>query len=491
MAFVQTDADLRSLVTGARDVIYACDASGHFTFANPFAVELMGYPEHEILGRHFLTLVREDHREAATKFYGRQYVSRTRDTYFEFPAVVKSGEVIWLGQHVQLIVDGAAIVGFQAIARDITKQRDAEERLRASEAAYRSLVQGASVGIYRSALDGRFLDVNPALVAMLGYDSPADVIALQDTVSLYVNAADRAPLVGKLLGEGRVDDAEVQWKRRDGSPITVRINARAVRGAGGVVNGAEVIVKDVTERIRHEEQRRRTQTLEAVGQLAAGIAHHFNNLLTGMLGYTELLGANSGVSDEMRADLDEILKAGRRASILTKQLLTFSDPHTPRPENLDLNHILHGLHGRLAKELRDGLTLVCEPAPSPAIVRVDPEDLQQVIVQLVRNARDAMPPGTSGAVRLDVALVSNPDADLRGDYVRFRVADSGVGMDWETQSRMFEPFFTTKRQDEGTGLGLSVTHGIVRNCGGSIEVDSVMGGGTTITIYFPAAASTV
>jgi signal transduction histidine kinase len=226
-----------------------------------------------------------------------------------------------------------------------------------------------------------------------------------------------------------------------------------------------------------------------VGQLAAGVAHHFNNLLTGMLGYTELLSSYSGVSDEMRADLDEILKAGHRASVLTNQLLMFSDPRTPRPENLDLNRVLQGLRGRLTRLLRDNITLVCEPAPVPAFVRIDPEDALHVIVQVVHNARDAMPPGTaSGSIRLDVAVVSDPAADLRGEYVRLRVADTGTGMDWETQARMFEPFFTTRRQDEGTGLGLAVTHGIVRNCGGSITVDSKMGGGTTITIYFPAAA---
>jgi two-component system, cell cycle sensor histidine kinase and response regulator CckA len=484
MGFVQTDADLRSLVTGARDIIYACDATGHFTFANPFATELMGYSEHEILGRHFLTLVRDDYREAATKFYGRQFVARVLDTYFEFPAVVKTGEVLWLGQHVQLIVERDAIVGFQAIARDITKQKDAEDRLRASEAAYRSLVQGASVGIFRATLEGQFIEVNPAFAAMLGYDSPATVIAQQSAIGLYANAADRAPIVGKLLSEGRVDDAEVHWKRRDGSPITVRINARAVRGAGGAVDAVEVIVKDVTERLRQEEQRLRSHTLEAVGNLAAGVAHHFNNLLTGMLGYTELLGSQKGVSEEMRADLSEILKAGRRASVLTHQLLAFSDPKTPRPEMLDLNHVLHGLEGRLRRELRDGQTLVVESAPLPAMIKVDSEDLQQVITQVVRNARDAMPNG--GAVRIGVEHVSSPEADLAGDYVRLHVADSGTGMDWETQSRMFEPFFTTKRQDEGTGLGLSVTHGIVRNCGGSISVDSHLGRGTKVNVYFPA-----
>lgn len=487
MAFVQTDADLRSLITGARDIIYACDASGHFTYANPFAVEMMGYPEHEILGRHFLTLIRDDHRKAAEKFYGRQFVARALDTYFEFPAVVHSGEVLWLGQHVQLIVDNNAIVGFQAIARDITRQKDAEDRLRASEAAYRSLVQGASVGIYRSKLDGQFLDANQALATMLGYNTPADVIALQSALEMYANPADRVPIVEALLKEGRVDDAEVRWKRRDGSPMTVRLNARAVRGPGEAIDAVEVIVKDVTERLRQDEQRSRAHTLEAVGNLAAGVAHHFNNLLTGMLGYTELLASQKGVSAEMMADLNEILTAGRRASVLTHQLLAFSDPKTPRPENLDLNQILHGLHGRLVRELRDGQTLVVNRSDTPAIVRVDAEDLQQVITQLVRNARDAMPSG--GAIRVDVALVSNPDADLPGDYVRLRVVDTGTGMDWETQSRMFEPFFTTKPQDEGTGLGLSVTHGTVRNCGGSIAVDSAIDRGTTIAVFFPAVAA--
>jgi len=487
MAFVQTDADLRSLITGARDIIYACDASGHFTFANPFAVELMGYPGHDVLGRHFTTLVREDYREAAAKFYGRQFVARVPDTYFEFPAIVKSGEEIWLGQHVQLIFERDAVVGFQAIARDITRQKDAENRLRESEAAYRSLVQGASIGIYRSTPGGRFLDVNPAMAAMLGYASAADVIALHDTIGLYANPADRGPLFERLMREGQVAGVEVNWKRRDGSPLAARVSARVVHGAGDTVTAVEVTVEDVTERLRLQEQRLRSHTLEAVGNLAAGVAHHFNNLLTGILGYTELLSTYSGVSEEMRADLNEILKAGRRASVLTHQLLTFSDPHTPRPENIDLNHILHGLQGRLSRDLRENQTLVCEAAPSPAIVSVDPEELQEVIVQLVRNARDAMPPATSGAVRLDVALVSNPESDLSGGYVRFRVSDTGAGMDWETQSRMFEPFFTTKPQDEGIGLGLSVAHGIVRNCGGSITVDSRIGAGTTVTVYFPAA----
>jgi PAS domain S-box-containing protein len=484
MPFVQTDAALRSLITGARDIVYACDVSGHFVYANPFAIELMGYSEDEILGRHFLSLIRDDYRESAQRFYGRQLVSNTLDTYFEYPAVRKNGEAVWLGQHVQLIVDGGCIAGFQAIARDITKQKDAEALLRESEAAYHSLVEHASIGVLRSTIDGKIIEANHALAAMLGYRSPDEVVALPGMLSLWSNPTRRTAVVERLLREGRLAGVHVEWRRQDGSPLRAHVSsARAVRGADGVVRSIEVMVEDVTERLRQEEERLRSHTLEAVGNLAAGVAHHFNNLLTGMLGYTELLGSQKGVSDEMRADLSEILKAGRRASVLTQQLLTFSDPKTPRPENLDLNHILHGLQGRLVREMRDGQTLVVNRCDTPAIVQVDPEDLQQVITQLVRNARDAMKLG--GTVRVDVALVSNPDPDLRGDYVRLSVADTGAGMDWETQSRMFEPFFTTKPQDEGVGLGLSVAHGIVRNCGGAITVDSALDRGTTMTVYFP------
>jgi len=484
MAFVQTDAQLRSLITAARDIIYACDAGGRFTYANPFALELMGYAEDEILGRHFSTLIRDDYRESAARFYGRQFVSKTPDTYFEYPAVLKSGDAVWLGQHVQLICDGGGnVTGFQAIARDITKQKDAEALLRESEAAYHSLVEHASLGILRSTVDGRILEANHALAEMLGYGSPEELLALPTILNLYMNPAERGPLLDRLLRDGRVAGVDVNWKRKDGSAIRAHVNSRVVRGADGVVRSIEVMIEDVTERERLAEQQRRTHTLEAVGQLAAGVAHHFNNLLTGMLGYTELLSMHANVSDEMRADLNEILKAGRRASVLTHQLLAFSDPRTPRLENLDLNHIVHGLHGRLARELRDNQTLLVEQCPTPAIVRIDSEDLQNVITQIVRNARDAMPSG--GAVRIEVAALTDPEPDLPGHYVRLRIADSGVGMDWETQSRMFEPFFTTKPQDQGTGLGLSVTHGIIHNCGGTISVDSALGRGTTMNVYFP------
>ncbi len=484
MAFVQTDADLRSLISGARDIIYACDATGHFTFANPFAIELLGFTEQEILGRHFLTLIGDGHRAEAEKFYGRQFVGRVRDSYFEFPAVRKGGSAVWLGQHVQLIVEDGKVAGFQAIARDISRQKDAEARLRASEAAYRSLVENAPLGIFRSSLDRRFIEVNPVFARMLGYDRPADVLAISDIADLYVDPAKRAPLFDELLRTGRLMGWQVQWRRKDGSPVTLHGSSHLVRDAAGAAIATEVICEDATERLKIEGQRRREQTLDAVAQLAMGVSHHFNNLLAGMLGFTEILASQDGLSAEMKADLEYILKSGRRATALTRQLKAFSEPRTSVPEAVDVNLLLRRIHETLARLMREGQTFVCEPAPAPAIVQIDPADLEQVIVHVVRNARDAMSSG--GTVTVDVDRVSNPLPDLRGDFVRLRVADTGTGMDRETQARMFEPFFTTKDQDEGTGLGLAVTYGIVRQAGGSIDVDSALDRGATVAIYLPA-----
>ncbi|HXD74659.1 MAG TPA: ATP-binding protein, partial [Vicinamibacterales bacterium] len=349
--------------------------------------------------------------------------------------------------------------------------------------AYHSLVEHASLGILRSTVDGRILEANHALAAMLGYASPEEVAALPGMLTLWANPAARAGIVERLKREGRINGLDIVWKRRDGAPFRAHVNARAVHGADGVVRSIEMMVEDVTDRLRAEEERRRVQTLDAVGQLAAGVAHHFNNLLTGMLGYTELLASQDGVSEEMRSDLNEILKAGRRASVLTQQLLTFSDPRESRPENLDLNDVAHAQYERLSNELRANQTLAIEAWSGAPIVRLDPEELHLVLTHLVRNARDAMPEG--GGVRIEIRDVADPEPGIRGDYVRLRVTDTGVGMDWETQSRMFEPFFTTKPQDEGMGLGLSVAHGIVRNCGGIITVDSALGKGTTMNVYFP------
>ncbi len=490
-AFPAGEERFRRLVEGAPDLIYTCDSTGQFTYVNPTAVRTMRYEEGELVGRHFLTLIRPDYRDHVGEAYARQLLERTPNTYLEFPAVTKTGVTIWVGQHVQLVCDGEKVVGVHAIARDITRQKKAEELLRDSEARYRSLIHGAAYGIYRTNEQGRIFEVNPALVAILGYDSADDLLAVGDMTLIYDDPAIRRRLIEQCLESGQVDGVEALWKRKDGTRLTVRLSVRTFRNEPDNATEFQVIAEDVSERQRLESQLREAQKIEAVGQLAGGIAHNFNNLLTAILGYTELLLARCPLTDVTRADLIEIQKAGERAAVLTEQLLAFSHKRVPMPEEIDLNCTVADLEHMLRRAIREDITLTCDLAPTPALIRIDASELEQIILNLVLNARDALPAG--GHIRLEVAHaptaqdISQTARGLPpGEYVRLRVIDDGAGIAPEVRPHLFEPFFTTKPVGKGTGLGLASVYGIVQHSKGFISVDSEVGQGSTFTLHFPA-----
>ena len=251
------------------------------------------------------------------------------------------------------------------------------------------------------------------------------------------------------------------------------------------------IARDITDRRMLEERVAHSEKIESVGRLAGGIAHDFNNLLTAILGYTELLLGNRSANDADRADLEEIQRAGQRAAALTQQLLAFSRKQVLLPKDVDLNQTVAGLQLMLSRLIREDISLTCTLAPVPALVRVDPVQLEQVIVNLVLNARDALPSG--GEIRLDVARVARSRVDVppeshvaASEFVRLRVIDTGIGISPEARAHLFEPFFTTKEVGKGTGLGLASVYGIVRQSNGWINVESAPGRGTTFTMHFPA-----
>jgi nitrogen-specific signal transduction histidine kinase/ActR/RegA family two-component response regulator len=251
------------------------------------------------------------------------------------------------------------------------------------------------------------------------------------------------------------------------------------------------MAEDVSERQRLEDQLRQAQKIEAVGQLAGGIAHNFNNHLTAILGYTELLLGRSDTNEADRADLDEIRKASERAAALTGQLLAFSRKQAPMPEEIDLNCTITGLQEMLRRVVREDVRLTCDLATKPAVIRIDPNEIEQVILNLALNARDALPAG--GHIRLEVAHAHssealNPNSQVLppGDYVRLSVSDDGAGIAPGVREHLFEPFFTTKPVGKGTGLGLASVYGIVQHSNGFISVDSELGRGTTFTLHFPA-----
>src|SRR5262249_10877683 len=278
---------LRHIVEHAQDLIYYCDPSGIFTYVNPAAARVMGYSEDELMGRHFLTLIRPDYRQEASRVYAAQMERGTPSAYFEFPPVNKSGETIWIGQYVQIVYDAGLVVAVHAIARDITRQKEAEERLRASEAKYRSLIDRAAFGIYTSTEDGHILAANPAMARMLGYDKPPERMKA-NMVDFYQSPADRQALIDRYRHEPG-GAAELRWKRKDGKSILVRVWAIKMEVPPGEQERYETIAEDVTDRRALEEQLRQAQKMEAVGRLARGVAHDFNNILAAIVGASELL----------------------------------------------------------------------------------------------------------------------------------------------------------------------------------------------------------
>jgi two-component system, cell cycle sensor histidine kinase and response regulator CckA len=376
----------------------------------------------------------------------------------------------------------------QQVAGAIQYRRN-EQRLRESEARYRSLVQSAAHGIYRAELDGKFLDVNPALVAMLGYVSSADLLALEAR-ELFASAPEWEQLRGDLRQTGRVARVEVQWKRKQGDTLTVRISAQAVTRGGDGSQIVEAIVEDITDRRVLEEQFRQAQKMEAVGRLAGGIAHDFNNLLMVISGYSETLIEQLGPSHSLSGKAEAIQQATDRATTLTRQLLAFSRKQVLDLKVVDVNAIVKDLEQLLRPLIGEDIELVTLLNAENSCARADAGQLEQVLMNLVVNARDAMPGGgkliiETGNVVLDQPRPGEQSVIQPGRYIMLSVKDSGSGMSKETLSRVFEPFFTTKDKSKGTGLGLSTVYGIVKQSGGYIFVESEPGRGTEFSIYLP------
>jgi nitrogen-specific signal transduction histidine kinase/FixJ family two-component response regulator len=272
----------------------------------------------------------------------------------------------------------------------------------------------------------------------------------------------------------------------------VRLSGRVILVPGHELPVFETIVEDITERYQLEEQLRQAQKMEAVGRLAGGIAHDFNNLLTAILGYSELLLDRVRAEPDLASDVEEIRRAGQRASSLTRQLLAFSRKQVLQPQLLDLNVVVAELGKMLQRVIGEDIRLHVVAAPTLGAVRADLGQIEQVLMNLAINARDAMPRGGSLTIRTEETklppdLARLESADATGAYAALSVADTGCGMSPEVRARIFEPFFTTKGPDKGTGLGLSTIYGIVTQSGGYITVDSERGRGTTFTVYLPVA----
>ncbi len=366
--------------------------------------------------------------------------------------------------------------------------RSAQQALKASEANFRSLVVNAPYGICRSNANGQLVDANPALIAMLGFTGGDELLRRNLAADIYRDSEQRAVLLECFRSGRSFDKVEAEWTRQDGSAMVVRVSARPIRETAKTVS-FELYAEDITEQRALEQQLRQAQKMEAVGRLAGGIAHDFNNLLMVISGYCEFLLQKLGPDPALHGFAQEIANAADRATSLTRQLLAFSRKQMLTPKVLDLNAVVSENLKMLPRLIGEDVELATLPAEALGKVKADPGQIEQVVMNLVVNARDAMPNG--GKLTLETANVTLDEAYARrhpgvapGEYVMLAISDTGVGMDKDTQSHIFEPFFTTKGQ-KGTGLGLSMVYGIVKQSGGYIWVYSELGHGTTFKVYLP------
>ncbi len=411
----------------------------------------------------------------------------TVSTYFSLAAARVPADYRKAIIHLTLFVFVAGLICFFNAAL-----RSAQEGLRRSEINFRSLVTHAPYGVCRCDSSGILLDVNPALVTMLGYETGAELVG-QNLANLYSDSQQWFSLADSLRILQKFHGLAADWVRKDRTCINVRLSGRAFRDDGSAIF-FELFAEDVTERRALEQQLRQAQKMEAVGRLAGGIAHDFNNLLMVISGYSEFLLDRIGPDPALRGPAQEIANAAERATSLTRQLLAFSRKQMLAPKIVDLNGVVTESLKMLTRLIGEDIDLVMVAGAEIGAAKADPGQIEQVIMNLAVNARDAMPHG--GNLTIETANVTLDEEYARlhapvtpGKYVMLAISDTGVGMDAETQSHIFEPFFTTKGL-KGTGLGLSTVYGIIKQSGGYIWVYSEPGKGTSFRIYLPRVSAT-
>jgi two-component system, cell cycle sensor histidine kinase and response regulator CckA len=479
------DASTRELLGQAHEAV-AVVVDGTIAYANPVCVQMFGRDE-EFVGVPASDLFDPPAREQIAQIlrHSRQRIN-TPELY-EAVSLRADGTTF----DVELSVTPINFEGqtaSQAILRDITARKRMEAGLRDSEERYRLLFERNLAGVYRSTAGGRLLECNRAYAKMMGYASPAEAMA-QPALAFYASPQDREDFLEKLRREGSLVNYENQARRKDASLVWVIENVSLIRSE----DGEEILLGtafDMTDRKRLEEQLLQSQKMEAIGRLAGGIAHDFNNLLTAVSGYTELLLGQLSPGDPRRESAEEIRHAGKRAAALTQQLLAFSRRQVLEPRVLDLNSVISNMEKMLRRVIGEDVELATSLSAGLWRTKADPGQIEQVILNLVVNARDAMPRGgrltlETANVELDEKFAGRYVTVHPGPHVMLAVSDTGVGMDPELQARLFEPFFTTKERGKGTGLGLSTTYGVVKQSGGSVWVYSEPGHGTTFKIYLP------
>jgi PAS domain S-box-containing protein len=469
----------RILIEQSGDGIVVIDRNGKVYEANQRYADMLGYSAEEVRQLYVWDWDSQWTREQILEMI--RLVDAAGD-HFETRQRRKDGTFI----DVEISSNGAELGGRKlvfCVCRDISQRKAAEKALNESERRYRALVDNALAGVIRSDVEGNILYANEEALRIFECGSSEEMFS-KDLWTRYRNPKDREGLLDRLQKCGVLSNCEVEAVTRKGRDITVLINASLDDGT------ITSTVLDITEHKKLEEQFRQAQKMEAVGVLAGGVAHDFNNILTAIIGFSNIMLMKMQGNDPLRHYIEQILESSNRATILTNSLLAFSRKQPISLAVIDLNEVISGFEKFLLRLIREDIELKIMCTEADLYVLADKGQIEQMIMNLVANARDAMPGGGRLAVETKLVTMGREFLEINGfgkvgDYALLSVTDTGSGMDKETTSRIFEPFFTTKGQGRGTGLGLSMVYGIVKKHEGFINVYSEPGKGTAFKIYLP------
>ncbi len=492
-ALAASERRFRSLVQNSSDLVTILAPDGTILYASDSAERIVGYAPGHLVGSSLLSYLDGNGVQTLRGLLQNGNGHTNGAGPIEFCLRRGDGSPVWLEAVGTNLLTDATIRGIVLNARDVSERKRADRELRESEERYRDLFDHASDLVCMAAPDGSLLYVNHAWQQGTGYgEAEIGRMQLLDLVPPEARAYYSQVLERVLKGE-RLDHVELVFVPKAGAPITVEGNLSCTfkDGQPAVVRG---IYRDITERKRVEEQLRRAERMQAAGKLAGGVAHEVNNMMTGVIGFSEFLLRSLDEGDDRRADVEEIIKAGSRAADVTRQLLAFTRQQFLQPQVIEVNTVVSEMEKMLRRSLGEDHVLELQLSPVAGQLRADRGQLEQVLINLVLNARDAMASHGRVTIQTEPAVWDEVYADRHGGvdfplghYVMLAVSDTGCGMDPEVQARIFEPFFTTKAIGQGTGLGLSTVYGIVKQSGGYVWVYSEPGQGSVFKIYLPTA----